>query len=222
MSLASASAAAAAPTSWSPASAGRSARGARARASSRQAEVFRGEFFPFAQDHGPIERVLQLADVAGPRPGLEGLDRAFRQPLGRLFSSRRTPESGRTRPGRDVFPPIAQGDRHRKRRKAVVEVLAECFRVDELLQVPVCGRDDPDVHLDWDVSSDPLERLVLQDAEKLCLQGGIQVPHFVQKDRPPVGQLELPDPSLDGTRERSPLVAEELGLEKLARNQRRS
>jgi hypothetical protein len=50
------------------------------------------------------------------------------------------------------------------------------------------------------------------------LQRQVQLADFVQEDRPAVGQLEAPLARTDGVGEGALLVAEEFGLQKLARN----
>src|SRR4029077_20842522 len=78
-------------------------------------------------------------------------------------------------------------------------------------------RDDPDVHLDRLIPSDPLELPLLQNAKDLDLDHGRNLSDLVEKDRPAVSVFELADLRPDRARERSPLVAEQLALEQFER-----
>jgi len=65
------------------------------------------------------------------------------------------------------------------------------------------------------VPTDPLHRLLLQRPEHLGLGPEGHVPDLIQKERPPVGELELAPAPGDSPGERAFLVAEQLGLDQL-------
>src|SRR5438874_13834417 len=73
--------------------------------------------------------------------------------------------------------------------------------------------DDPDVGPDRLRAPDALERLLLEHAQELRLEVERQVADLVQEERAVVGELEAPEPSRDGARERAPLVSEQLALQ---------
>ena len=106
--------------------------------------------------------------------------------------------------------------------EAIEQVLAERAAGDLLLEVLVGGGDDPHVHLDDAVAAEPLELLLLQHAQHLGLRLQAHVADLVEEDRALVGLLELADLPIGGAGERALLVAEQLRLDQLVREWRRS
>ena len=94
--------------------------------------------------------------------------------------------------------------------EAVEQVLPEPPLKDLLLQIPVGGSNDPHVHLQGLLSTDPLKALVLQHPQNLYLHVLVDLPNLVQKDCPPICQLEAPPLSCGRPGEGSLLVAEQL------------
>src|SRR5207253_6290238 len=90
---------------------------------------------------------------------------------------------------------------------------AKLSRLDQLLQRPVRGGDDPDVAPDRLRAADPLELLLLEHAKQLRLEVQRQVADLVEEEGAAVCELEAADPSRDGTGEGAALVAEELALQ---------
>ena len=78
------------------------------------------------------------------------------------------------------------------------------------------------VHPDGLLAADALELAVLQDAQQLGLRRLVQVADFVEKDGAAVGQLELAAAQRRRAGERALLVAEQLALDQLGRESRRS
>ena len=118
--------------------------------------------------------------------------------------------------GRDVVLALAQRrhlDRHDV--QPVVEVLAELAGLDHRRQVAVGGGDQPHVDLDRPRAAEPLELVLLQDAQDLGLRVGAHVADFVEEQRAAVGLLEAADALLVGAGERALLVTEQLGLEQV-------
>jgi len=62
-------------------------------------------------------------------------------------------------------------------------------------------------------AAEPLEFLLLEDAEELRLELERDVADLVEEERPAVRQLEASDSLRDRARESATLVAEELALE---------
>ena len=104
----------------------------------------------------------------------------------------------------------------------VVEVLAELAR--RLLRVEVAMRRRDHAHVD----RNRLRRAhrphlaFLQHAQQLHLQRQRHVADLVEEQRAAVGRLEQALVRLHGAGERAARVAEQLGLEQLARESRRS
>ena len=72
------------------------------------------------------------------------------------------------------------------------------------------------------LAAHPLEGLLLQDAQHLGLGLEAHVADLVEEERAAVGQLELAAPPRDRAGEGAALVAEQLGLDQLLRDRRRS
>src|SRR6185503_9727358 len=88
----------------------------------------------------------------------------------------------------DVAHPLAQGrqaDFHHA--QAVIEVFAERACLDLLLQFFVGGGDKPYVGGQRLVRSNAFESALTEEAEKLDLNGGVNLADFVQKQRAPLG-----------------------------------
>src|ERR1043165_4827039 len=79
--------------------------------------------------------------------------------------------------------------------------------------MPVGRRDHPDVDPFGARAAQALELVLLEDAQQLRLQLERDVADLVEEKRSPVGQLEAADALRDGSRERPPLVTEQLALE---------
>ena len=167
-----------------------------------------------AQDHRPLDVVLQLADVARPvvvaeQPHRLGVDPPH---LAAVLLGVALQEELDQR--RDVLAALAQGrqvDRHDV--EPVVQVLAEPAGLDLVEQVAVGRGDDPGVDLLGVGVADPLELPLLQDAEQLDLELGRGAVDLVEEDAAGVRGLEPAGPVVDGAGERPLDVAEQLALE---------
>ena len=121
----------------------------------------------------------------------------------------------------NVGPPLAKrrhGDR--KDAEAVVQVAPEPPGLDLLAEVPVGGRDDPDVDANRPRRAEALELAVLQHAEQLRLRFRRQLADFVEEDRPAVGELEAPHLRRARVGERALLAAEQLAFDQRRRQRR--
>src|ERR1700733_2380329 len=76
------------------------------------------------------------------------------------------------------------------------------------------GRDQPDVNLVSPVAAQPLEFLLLQHAQQLCLKFQRDVPDFVQEKGAFVREVKAAGFFGDRPGERSPFVAEQFALQK--------
>ena len=120
---------------------------------------------------------------------------------------------------RDVVRTLAQR-RHADRNhcQAVIQIVAKRAVRDHLLEVPVGRRDDANVHLNRTGLADLVDLALLQHPKDLHLKQHRQLADLVEKDGSAVGGFELPALVADRAGERSPLVAEQFGLEQLFRN----
>ena len=120
---------------------------------------------------------------------------------------------------RDIRPPFAerrQLDRHDL--QSVVQVLAKRALLDGALEILVGGGDDPDVDPDRPLSADRPHLAILKNAQELHLQRRTHLGDLVEEHRALVGELQQTGARRRRARESAPLVSEELGLEKVARN----
>src|SRR5581483_1430583 len=200
---------------------GRSAgRGTRARERRRDAggERVRLDDVRRPEDHRALDRVSELADVAGPVVREERI-------LGRLRERERRParllrEEAEEAPGerQDVLPPLAQR-RHRDLDdvQAIEEVLAESSGRDVALEVAVRGREDAHVRAPRAGLADPLERLVLEEAQELRLQARRHLGDLVEEERAALRRLDATRLVAHRAREGAARVPEELAREELLR-----
>ena len=121
------------------------------------------------------------------------------------------------RQGKEVFRAIPQRrDVELQHVQAKIQVLPEAALLDLLPEIVVRRRDHADIHL-YRLPAAPqaLELVLLHHAQDLGLGRRAHVPDLVEEDRPLVGLLELPDPQPVRSRERSPLVPEQLALQQV-------
>ena len=86
-----------------------------------------------------------------------------------------------------------------------------------LLEIPVRGRDDPDVDPDVARAAHAAERLLLQEPQQLGLQRRRHLADLIEEHRAFVGLLEQPTLLLPRIGERAAFVAEQLAFEQLLR-----
>src|SRR5215470_8604546 len=82
---------------------------------------------------------------------------------------------------------------NRENVQSKIQILAKLFVPDHLFQVSVRGSHQPHIHALRASASQPLELLLLHHAQQLWLQFQRNVTNFVEKERPPIGQLEAAD-----------------------------
>ena len=92
---------------------------------------------------------------------------------------------------------------NRKDVETIEEVGPERAAAHVFVQVPVGRRNHPDVDLRRLRRAEPLELLLLQDAQQLHLDVGRQLPDFVEENRPVVRELEPAFLLLDRAGERA-------------------
>ena len=77
-------------------------------------------------------------------------------------------------------------------------------------QVRIRGRKDTRIHLDRFHSADTLKLALLEHAEQLDLERGIELDYFIKKKRAALSQLEPAGPRINSPGKSSFLVAKEL------------
>ena len=156
-----------------------------------------------------LEGALQLPDVA--RPGviaqaIHGLLRDLADIPAQLDAE--TPHEV-LHQERQVIAPLAQGGQvDGEDAQPVKQVGPEPSLGRPSLQVAVGGRDQPHVGPDGLVAPEPLEDLVLEQAQDLGLEGQRHVADLVQEERAAAALLELADAAAVGPGEGALLVPE--------------
>ena len=156
------------------------------------------------EDEGPLEDVLQLADVAGPLVRHKPLLGGGVDPVNTAADPRRELVEEILRQEGNILRSFTERrELNREHAEPVVEVFAERFLVDSLFQVAVRGGDDPDVDLPWGIAADSVELVFLQDAEELGLGLQRQLTDLVEKQCTAVRELEAAYASSDRAGERA-------------------
>src|SRR5688572_1423830 len=106
----------------------------------------------------------------------------------------------------NVLPALAEW-RHPewKHFEPVVEILSKASFRDLLLDVPIRSSDDAHVDMARGGRAHGAHLALLKHSEKLCLKAERHFGHFVEEQRPAVGELEEALSILGGAGERSPL-----------------
>src|SRR5438552_2009179 len=163
------------------------------------------------QDHRPLDDILHLADIAGPRVLLEkrhGLRRdaanAFPQCGADLLDEMR-------HENRNVLTPFAQGwELNRDDVQTIEEILSKDSVRDRARELAIRGGDQSDVDSDVADVADPPDLSLLNRAQQLYLQGRRDLGDLVEKECSAGGGGEEAFAGRDGTCEGPSHVAEEL------------
>src|SRR5215469_156968 len=172
------------------------------------------EYRAAAEDHGALQQVLKLANIARPLPALQRFHGLVGNLLDLLAHATGMRGDKMAHQHRNVFDTIAEGRRaNGKHLQAVIEVGAELFFSNHLSQVAIGGRNQPDVHLYGTRTAEPLALALLQRAQQLGLQLERHLAALVQEQRAFVRQLNPAQLTGNGAGKRTLLVAEELALQ---------
>src|SRR5262245_36005299 len=177
----------------------------------RQPALVDHELVGLADNHRPLDHVLQLAYVTWPRIRTQVIHSPLVDSLDRLARLARVAIDEVFDQQRDVIRALTQGGHaDRKDVQPIEEIAAKRARPDRGWQVTIGGGDDADVDLHRRSSPDALELTLLQDTEQCDLRLHRQFANFVEEDRSAVRQLEAAEAPLRRSGERSFLVAKEL------------
>ena len=187
-----------------------------------QAEIAALHLVALRHQHGALDGVVELADVAGPGVVEQQLHGRVVEAVEALAVALRVLRQEVTGQQRDVLAALAQR-RHRDldRVQPEEEVLPEAARRDLRVEVGVGGRDDAHVGAPRARAADALELAGLEHAQQLGLQVQRDVGDLVEEQRAAVGQLEAADAVALGVGEGALDVAEQLALEQALRTGRR-
>src|SRR5438445_2466537 len=165
-------------------------------------------------DQRSLDRVLELADVPGPRvrhQQLPGVATQPRLPLAHPLAQAADEFLGEEH---HVLAALAQRRQvNRKDAEPVIEILTELATRHCVREVSVGGDYEAKVGLERRGATDALELALLEDTEKFGLDGRRELADLVEKERAPGSELEaarlLPVRSGEG----APFMAEELRLD---------
>src|SRR5437867_5907800 len=97
--------------------------------------------------------------------------------------------------------------------QAVKQILPESSFLDLLAQIAVRGGNDPHIHLDDSLSTEPLDLSLLNHAQKIRLHGERKLADFVQEDRAAIPFLEQSLLLGDSAGESASFIAKQLTLQ---------
>ena len=173
------------------------------------------------EDERPLDGVLQLADVAGPRVRREQIARLVAEAgvwLAHL-TAQLTHEV--ISEEQDIVAPFAQGRQmDAKHRKSVVKILAEPAIGHGTFKVAIGGRNETDVGLQRRRAADTLVPPLLQHAQELRLRRRGKLADLVEKQRATRCGLEAATLQLVSTGKGTTFVTEQLGLDERFRQRR--
>src|SRR3989441_6879514 len=115
---------------------------------------------------------------------------------------------------RNVAGALPQGgEPERNDVQAIEQAGPEATGPDGRLEVPVCRGDQAHVHANRVASTDPLQLLLLHDAQQLDLAVEWQLADLIEQQCPAVRLLKPSDAALQRAGERAPFVPEELAFD---------
>ena len=177
------------------------------------AQVGSGDDAAVSGDQGPLDGILQLPDVAG--PGVSDQELTSLVAEARLATPHPLAQTAQEIFGEDenVSGALPQRrERNAEYREPVVEVRAEGAGLDQMLQIPVRGGDQPDIGPKRRRAPDPLVLPFLKNAKQLRLDRGGEITDLIEEERAAGGQLEATAFETIRAGEGPALVSEELGL----------
>src|SRR5262249_21861430 len=181
---------------------------------SRDRKMFGGQLLALRQQHGALDGVTKLTDVARLRVRLQETHRVSAHRPDAFPEFRVVCVHEVVDERRDVVGARAQRrQRDRQHVQAIVQVLAEAAFLHLVLEIAVRRRNNANIDANVGDAANSLERLFFQESQQLRLERRRHLADFVEKDRTAVRRLEQPALLLPRVGERAPLVAEQLALE---------
>jgi hypothetical protein len=116
----------------------------------------------------------------------------------------------------DSVPEWRYGNREHV--EPIEQILTERSIRNRLFQIPVRGRDDADIHLDWLGAPESLDHSFLEDTEQLHLDIGRELANLVEEESGLVGGLEPTDLPHHRAGEGAAFMSKELAFDERARN----
>src|SRR5271166_1128002 len=191
----------------------------RARSRARQFGGRDAQLGTRAQNHRPLDHVLQFANVS--RPAV--VDQSIHALLGDAFD---VPVHA---PGevlnemlhqqRDVLPPFAQcGNLDGKNIQPVEKIGTELLLLHQSPQISIGGGDQTRVSLECLGTSQAFELALLQDAQQFGLEFKWNLANLIQEYCAPIGQFKAADALRDGAGEGASLMSEQFAFQQSRRD----
>src|SRR4051812_28408359 len=185
----------------------------------RFGQVGDGDLAPFGDQHGALDRVLELAHVAGPAVADQQVIHRRRQRLDVLLVALPELVEEIVAEQRDVLGALAQRrDAQRDRVDAEVEILAQPPVAQRGIEIDVGGADQAEVDMHDPVAADRPVLALLENAQQLGLQIRRHLADLVEQQRAALGHLEQAFLVHRRAGERALLVAKELRLDQILGN----
>jgi hypothetical protein len=148
---------------------------------------------PAREDHGALQKILELANVARPLPRDQSIHRFRRDGFDGLAHAAGVARDKMAHQDGNVGGAVAQRRRKdRKNLEAVKEVAAEFLFRDHFGQIAIGGGDEAHVDGDGPRAAQALDLALLQSAQQFRLQVERQLAHLVEEERALVRQLQRP------------------------------
>src|SRR6266853_701249 len=161
----------------------------------RQPTLIHGEIFGFEHNHGPLDDVLQLADITGPGIRYKKIQSLLVNPADALscFSSE-TIDEVLDQQGNIFFSFPQRRNLNRENVEPVKQIAAKRPLGDGSLQIAISGCDDPSVRLDRLIATHTLKLPLLQNMQQRNLSFRGQLTDLVEENGAFFRKLEPTQP----------------------------
>src|SRR5581483_10993108 len=179
----------------------------------REWQVHRPQERFLFQDHGALDRVLQLADVARPIVREQHAPRVVADAAHRLLELAVVAFDEEVDQRQDVFLALPQRrNKDGDDGETVIKVLAEVAFAHCLLEIAIRSGNDAHVYLHVAHAADTTDDLVFKHAQQFGLEQAGELADFVKEQRAAVGHFEQTLLHRLGVGEGALFVAEEFGF----------
>ena len=174
-----------------------------------------------AEDHGALDDVLQLTDIAGIGVPLKNGARIRIDVVDLLPEFPSVMDQGAHREGQDILNPLPE--RRQLECDDVepeVQVFTKCSPCDLFFEIAIGRGDQAKIHRDIFRSSDSSKGAFLQNAKQLPLHPQIEIADLVQEQRAALGAIQKAKLALMGACKRAAFMSEQLAFKQVAGNGR--
>src|SRR5208337_2243598 len=179
-----------------------------------QSEVFLADFRLLGDNHGALDSVFKLANIAGPLVTVQEGHGGWRDTIDALVHGSGELADKVFNQNRDIALAIAQRRQlDLKNIQAVEEVGAKAAFLDELFEFLVGGGDAAEVNLDGMRAADALDFAFLEDTQQIGLGFQADVADFIEKDGAALGNFKTALLAVLRAGKRAFFMAEKLAFE---------